>query len=364
LVREVLAAELGSAVEHFVEFDDAPMAAASIGQVHRAVLRDGREVAVKIQYPGVAQAIRADLANTELVATFLRFATSASGMIFDPRKLAHELTARISEEVDYRREAANITAFGALYRGHPFVRIPDVVPEASGDRVLTMSYLDGMDWTAAQQADQDLKNTWAEVITRFSNGNYRHANLMHADPHPGNYRFNPDGTVGFVDFGCVTTLPEAMRRASVAIVRAAIDDREGDLRDGMVRAGFITSDSSLTAEELQGYWSHVFYEIIVAPQPATYSPESSARAARWLFGLHDSANPMTRMSAPDDLAFAPRMQTAVSSVCGALHATLPARAIADDMDGVAEPITELGKLHHAWVRDSGLPGALDHHDHP
>jgi predicted unusual protein kinase regulating ubiquinone biosynthesis (AarF/ABC1/UbiB family) len=364
LVRSVLDAELGSAVEQFAEFDDAPMAAASIGQVHRAVLRDGREVAVKIQYPGVAQAIRADLANTELVATFLRFATSASGMIFDPRKLARELTVRISEEVDYRREAANITAFSDLYRGHPFIRIPDVVPEVSGDRVLTMTYLDGMDWAAAQQADQDLKNTWAEVITRFSNGNYRHANLMHSDPHPGNYRFHPDGTVGFVDFGCVKVLPEAMRRASVAVVRAAIDGREGDVRDAMVLAGFITAESPVTAGELQGYWSQVFYEIIVAPQPATYSPESSARTARWLFGLHDSTNPMTRMSAPDDLALAPRIQTAVSNVCGALHATLPARAIADDMDGVAEPITELGKLHHAWVRDRGLPSALEHHDHP
>ena len=82
----------------------------------------------------------------------------------------------------------------------------------SGDRVLTMTFLDGMDWAAAQHADQDLKNTWAEVITRFVHGNIRHANLLHADPHPGNYRFNPDGTVGFVDFGCVKVLPERMRR--------------------------------------------------------------------------------------------------------------------------------------------------------
>ena len=200
LVRDVLDAELGSITQYFAEFSDEPMAAASIGQVHRAVLRDGRQVAVKIQYPGVARAIRDDLANTELVSTFLRFAMSASGMEFDPRTLARELTRRITEEVDYRREAVTIAAFSELYRGHPFIRVPDVVSEASSDKVLTMTFLDGMNWAAAKQADQDLKNTWAEVITRFCHGNFRHANLLHADPHPGNYRFGADGTVGFVDF--------------------------------------------------------------------------------------------------------------------------------------------------------------------
>lgn len=361
LVHEILEAELGTAVVRFAEFDDKPVAAASIGQVHRATLHDGRRVAVKIQYPGVAEAIRADLANTELVATFLRFVTSASGMVLDPRPLAQEMTERITEEVDYRREAAMITRFSDLYRGHPFIRIPDVVPEVSSDRVLTMTYLDGMDWAAAQQADQLLKNAWAEVITRFTDGNYRHANLMHNDPHPGNYRFHPDGTVGIVDFGCVKVLPEPMRRASLGVMRAAIDGRAQDLRDCMVQAGFITEDSALTAKEALWYWSQVFYEMAVAPQPVTYAADSSARTAHWVFGLHDSSNPLTRMNAPGDLVFAPRIHTALSNVCSGLRATLPARAITDDMDGIAEPTTELGKRHHVWVRERGLPGAFDDH---
>lgn len=364
LVREILDAELGAAVAQFAEFDDEPIAAASIGQVHRAAMRDGREVAVKIQYPGVAQAIRADLANTELVATFLRFVTSASGMVLDPRPLAQEMADRITEEVDYRREAAMITRFSDLYRGHPFIRVPDVVPEASSDRVLTMTYLHGMDWAAAQQADQDLKNTWAEVITRFTDGNYRHANLMHNDPHPGNYRFHPDGSVGVVDFGCVKVLPEPMRQASLAVMRATIDGRAEELREHMVQAGFIAADSPLSAEAALEYWSHVFYEVAVAPQPVTYAADSSARTAYWVLGLHDSSNPLTKMNAPSDLAFAPRVHTALSNVCSGLTATLPARAITDDMDGIAEPTTELGKLHHTWVRERGLPCGLDHHDHP
>jgi predicted unusual protein kinase regulating ubiquinone biosynthesis (AarF/ABC1/UbiB family) len=361
LVHKILDAELGSAVAQFADFDDEPIAAASIGQVHRATLREGGRVAVKIQYPGVAEAIQADLANTELVATFLRFVASASGMVLDPRPLAQEISERVTEEVDYRREAAMITRFADLYRGHPFIRIPDVVPALSSGRVLTMTYLDGIGWAAAQLADQDLKNIWAEVITRFTDANYRHANLMHNDPHPGNYRFHPDGTVGVVDFGCVKVLSEPMRQASLCVMRAAIDGRADDLRAAMVRVGFISDDSTLTAEEALDYWSQVFYEMAVAPQPVTYAANSSARLAHWLFGLHDSSNPLTRLNAPGDLTFAPRVHTALSNVCSGLKATLPVRAITDDMDGIANPTTELGALHHAWVRERGLPGAFDDH---
>jgi predicted unusual protein kinase regulating ubiquinone biosynthesis (AarF/ABC1/UbiB family) len=364
LVRKVLHTELGSAVEHFAEFTDEPIAAASIGQVHRAVLRDGRLVAVKIQYPGVAQAIRDDLANTELLATFLRFATSAAGLKADIRGVAREAAARISEEVDYRHEAATITAFSELYRGHPFIRVPEVIPEVSGDRVLTMTYLDGKDWAAARQADQDLKNTWAEAIQRFAYGNFRHANLLHADPHPGNYRFHTDGTVGFVDFGCVKVLPEPQRWRLVAMNRAVVEERKQDMRDIMVRAGYLTADSNLTADELYQWQTETLYEYTLAPQPVTYTPDSIRRVIGGLFDVREAHHPMARMNAPDDYVFASRVQLAVNSVCVGLNATLPARAIADDVDSVAEPVTELGKLHHAWVRDRGLPSGLDHHDHP
>jgi predicted unusual protein kinase regulating ubiquinone biosynthesis (AarF/ABC1/UbiB family) len=362
LVREVLDAELGSAVDQFAEFTDEPIAAASIGQVHRAVLRDGREVAVKIQYPGVAQAIRDDLANTELLATFFRFMTSALGMNPDFRSVAREAAARISEEVDYRHEAATIERFAELYRGHPFIRVPSVIPEASSDRVLTMSYLDGMDWPQAQRADQDLKNVWAEAIVRFSQGSFRHANLLHADPHPGNYRFNADGTVGFLDFGCVKVLPELQRWRLVAMNRAVIDRRKQDYRDLMVQAGFLAADSDLTADELYKWQSEMLHESIAAPQPTTYTPEATARTIHGLFGVHDASHPMARMKAPEDFVFAGRLLLALCSVVVGLCATAPARAIIDDMDGVAGPTTELGKLHHAWVRERGLPSALDHHD--
>lgn len=362
LVRKVLDQELGSAVGLFAEFSDEPMAAASVGQVHRAVLSDRREVAVKIQYPGVAQAIRDDLANTELVATFMRFVTAASGVKVDVQSLARETAARIAEEVDYRHEAAMITAFSELYRGHPFITIPEVVPEASSDRVLTMTYLDGMDWAAAQQADQDLKNAWAEVVARFVNGNYRHANLAHDDPHPGNYRFNTDGSVGFLDFGCVQIIPEKQRWLWVSAMRAFIEDRKDDFLHLMTQVGFVTADS-VSAEELWRWMADMGPEIHT-PQPVTYSPDAVARTVRGIFDVGDPRNPVAKITVPPEHVFTSRVQLAWASVAAGLGATLHVRANMDDMDGVAEPITELGKLHHDWVRERGLPGALDHHDHP
>lgn len=363
LVREVLDEELGSAVRYFAEFSDEPMAAASVGQVHRAVLTDRREVVVKIQYPGVAQAIRDDLANTELVATFLRFVVAASGMKLDIRNLAQEASVRIAEEVDYRHEADMITAFGELYRGHPFIRVPDVIPEASGDRVLTMTYLGGLDYPAARQADQDLKNTWAEVMTRFMNGNFRHANLVHADPHPGNYRFNHDGTVGFLDFGCTSILPETPRWLWVSFLRAVVEERMSDSHELMVQLGFITADSDMTNDELREWFSYTNYPMTL-PQPATFTPDAVARIVGGFFDIRDRDHPAAKVAVPREHVFTSRIVLAFNSVAAGLQATLPIRAIFDDMDGVTEPITELGKLHHAWVRERGLPGALDHHDHP
>lgn len=359
LAVEVLEQDLGQRVDRvFAEFTDEPIAAASIGQVHRAVLPDGRHVAVKIQYPGVAAAIRHDLANTELLVTFSRF---LGATLLDLRQAAHEISTRISEEVDYRNEAANIRAFHDLYYDHPFIRIPEVVPHACGDQVLTMTFLDGLDWGAAQQADQDLKNSWAEVISRMVTGSYRHANLFHADPHPGNYRFGTDGTVGFVDFGCVKILSEARRRGIVQMARAAVDNQRGELRAAMVENGFITDDSTLTGDEAYQWWEAVLYELL-APQPATYTPEASERAIRSLIDIRSPDHPVRRMLVPPDFVFFSRLNLSMNAVFTALNATLYARSLLDDMDGVAPPITDLGKMHNAWVQHRRLPYGMDHHE--
>ncbi|GAY16839.1 AarF/ABC1/UbiB kinase family protein [Mycobacterium sp. shizuoka-1] len=363
LVNEVLIREIGSPSKHFAEFNAEPVAAASIGQVHYGVLHDGRRVAVKIQYPGVDHAIRSDLANTELLATFLRFVTAASGMPIDTRAIAHETAERIREEIDYHHEAQMISAFGDLYQGHPFVVIPEVIAEASSRRVLTMTYLEGMGWAAAKNADQQLRDTWAEVIARFINANYRHANLVHADPHPGNYRFRADGTVGFLDFGCVTVLEERARWLWVSFLRAAYEGRIDDCRNLMAQLGFFAVDSSLTDDELRQWVSEMTYEVNL-PQPVTYTAQSTARVFRGMVDVRDRNHPVAKITLPAEQAFTSRISLAFASVAAGLNATLATRSILEDMDGVAEPVTELGRLHHGWVRERGLPGALDRHDHP
>ncbi|MDT5138385.1 MAG: hypothetical protein QOD58_2647 [Mycobacterium sp.] len=365
LAKEVVLADLGRPVEDvFSRFSDEPMAAASIGQVHRAVLHDGREVAVKIQYPGAAEAIGDDLANHELLTRFLRFVSAASGASMpDLRPATRQIAARIAEEIDYRHEAANIAAFSELYRGHPFIRVPDVIGEASGDRVLTMTYLDGLGWAAAQRADQDLKNTWAEVISRFMAGSFRHANLLHADPHPGNFRFGLDGRVGFVDFGCVQVLPEHQRHKFVEMARAAIRGHKDEVRELMVETGFLISDSTLTADEAYEWWADIMHELLV-PQPVTYTHDTPKHAIRGLIDVRPADHPARRMSMPGDFALFPRLTVGMNTMFAALRVTLEARSIYDDLDGVGEPVTALGRQHHDWLRRRGLPNGLDDHDHP
>ncbi|MCV7094941.1 ABC1 kinase family protein [Mycobacterium kubicae] len=365
LAKAVLYADLGRPAEElFVEFAEEPMAAASIGQVHRAVLHDGRQVAVKIQYPGAAEAISADLVNTELLVTFFRIATSVSRTaIPDIRSATREIATQIAEELDYRHEAANVTTFSELYRDHPFIRIPEVIYEASGDRVLTMTYLDGLDWVAAQQADQDLKNSWAEVVLRFNAGSFRHANLFHADPHPANCRFGVDGRVGFVDFGCATVVPESQRQHFLGMVRAAIDGRKQDVRDRMVEVGLLSKDTALSADDAYQWYVGLAYEYL-APQPVTFTHDTTKRAIQGLIDVRSAEHPVRRISIPHNFAFFSRINLMANAILATLEATISARSILDDMDGAAGPTTPLGKQHDAWVRQRGLPYGLQLHEHP
>src|SRR3954452_11180419 len=217
LVAAVIESELGRGPEEvFAEFSSAPIAAASIGQVHAARLHDGTEVAVKVQYPGVADAIRDDLANTELLFTFLKI---AKGIVpqyrnFDVRAIADEIAERFTEELDYRTELMNQMAFADHYRGHPFFRVPAVFPDLSSDRVLTMEMAHGRRWNEIGDAEQALRDRWGEAVFRFFFGSMARFSMFNADPHPGNYLFHDDGTVTFLDFGCVKRATPNLHRGA------------------------------------------------------------------------------------------------------------------------------------------------------
>jgi predicted unusual protein kinase regulating ubiquinone biosynthesis (AarF/ABC1/UbiB family) len=197
-MRRVIEQDLGEPVEDmFAEFNPDAVAAASIGQVYRARLHDGRQVAVKVQYPRVGSAVRADLQNLGLIMRAAkRFAPG-----LDPASTASELRERISEELDYEHEAQAQRTFARRWRGHPFIVIPDVVTRLCRDRVLITEWIDGVGFEEMRVAPQATRDRVGEIVLRFYLGSlYRFGNFS-GDPHPGNFRLMSDGRVAFLDFG-------------------------------------------------------------------------------------------------------------------------------------------------------------------
>lgn len=209
---KVIEGELGAPPEElFAAFSREPFASASIGQVHRAELHDGRKVAVKVQYEGVARAVTADLSNASMLGSLMGPLSDK----FAVKDQLAEMRARFMEELDYRHEAARQKAFADRFAGHPRVRIPEVVEERSARRVLTTTFAEGIRFDEACARSDREREAWAETLWMFvMEGVLRHG-LFNADPHPGNYLFvdspEANGAVWFLDFGCTRALrPEKM----------------------------------------------------------------------------------------------------------------------------------------------------------
>jgi predicted unusual protein kinase regulating ubiquinone biosynthesis (AarF/ABC1/UbiB family) len=216
----VITAELGASPERlFAEWSPVPFAAASIGQVHRARLTDGREVAVKVQYEGVAKAVAADLANGALFTSLL----GPFGAKFGLKEQLGEVRARFTEELDYLHEAEAQRAFAEHFAGDPRVRIPWVIDDRSSRRVITTELVTGRSFEAACRAGEDERRAWAETLWRFVFGAMLGRGYFNADPHPGNYIFGEGGQVWFLDFGCTRTFDQAdaalIRQAHSAVSR-------------------------------------------------------------------------------------------------------------------------------------------------
>jgi len=356
-VRTVLEHELRRPVDElFAWIGERPMAAASIGQVHAAHLPDGREVVVKVQYPGVADAIRADLQNSELLASLARLGAKLSPIrvTADPVAIVEEVSDRITEELDYTIEAANQTAFRAHYEGHPFIRIPAVVPELSTERVLVMDQHDGLRWNAALAQPQDLKDTWGEVIHRFVFGSLYDVGAFNADPHPGNYLFHEDGSVTFLDFGCVKRFSTEQVESMHRISRAVFDDCDAE---GLFRSfqelGCIPLKTKLQPARVLEWWTPI-WDPGHDGQPFTFTPEFAAWVLERNFDAfgewRDIARGMGIGPESKDWAFLTRIQLGLYSVLGALRATCDWRAVHDELRTGDPPRTELGRQHLAWKR--------------
>ncbi|MEZ5140887.1 MAG: AarF/ABC1/UbiB kinase family protein, partial [Acidimicrobiales bacterium] len=210
LAAGVVEAELGMPpADLFVEWDPQPIAAASIGQVHRAIYADPdtgeqRAVAVKVQYPGVDEAIAADLRNADILGTILK--QGFGGL--EPDEMVAEIKERLTEELDYELEARNQQVFVDFYRDHPYIHVPEVVPELSTGRVLTTELVNGHSWDELLTWDQRERDLAGETIFRFVFRSLYRMRAFNGDPHPGNYLFHGHGKVTFLDFGLVKHFTE------------------------------------------------------------------------------------------------------------------------------------------------------------
>ncbi len=352
VAREVLEAELGRPVQAaYAEFEWEPLAAASIGQVHRARLHDGRPVAVKIQYPGVAAAIDADLANHQLLTTFMSllmsFAPRRIGV--DAKAIANEMAERIRAELDYRQEAANQHEFADLYRGHPFIRIPEVVDELSSDRVLTQDLAEGLTWEQARRADEPLRGQWAQAVFRFGYGSLNTFRIVNVDPHPGNYRFHRDGTVSFLDFGCVMRIAPTTSDQLIRMLRATV---RGDVEatwSAALGLGIWKASDPVTPQEAFDYW-HEPTVMYWGPQPFRITPEIvAAGIERHNSPYGPSTNAVRYVNSPEGFAYLNRLDFGMLSVLAGLDVALDWRAMVNEYYENQPPATERSKLHWDFI---------------
>ena len=224
-IRATVLDQLGRGVDEvFASWQDDPIASASIGQVHRARLHDGREVAVKVQHTGIAEAMNSDLRNAGL----MRSAARAMGLTrFGVAQFIDEARARFGEELDYALEGRRLSQFAALHDGDEDIIVPGLIEEASADRVLTTEFVEGMRFEQAQSAPPELRRRWAETLWRFAYGSIMCGGLFNADPHPGNYLFFDDGRVAFLDFGCVQEV-DPFHRQQIVVAHSALNEGDFD----------------------------------------------------------------------------------------------------------------------------------------
>jgi hypothetical protein len=260
----------------------------------------------------------------------------------------------MTDELDYRLEAACQTEFADRYRDHPFIHIPEVVPDLSTERVLVMDEADGLRWSAALAQPQELKDTWGEVINRFVYGSLYDAGIFNGDPHPGNYLFHEDGSVTFLDFGSVKRFDHGQMALMREMVEAVfVDDGDPDEFLRIVQDfQLVPRDTKLTAERLLE-WYRPMWEPAWGEQPFTYTPEFSAFVAQRNFDpLGDYGDVIRGFGIGEgakDYVLLNRIQLGLLSVLASLRATGDWRAAQDEIVFGAPPRTELGRRHAAWA---------------
>jgi len=352
-MRRVIEEDLEAPIsEVFSSFQEEPIAAASIGQVYRATLaEDGREVAVKVQYPGVAGAVRADLQNLDMIMRLLK--RMAPGL--DVTAVAEEIRERIAEELDYELEAQNQRSLARIFSGHPFILVPDVVSSLSRERVLVSDFVEGVGFEELRERSQAGRDRIGEIVFRFFLGClYRHRQFS-GDPHPGNFLLLPDGRVAFLDFGLFKRLDADTVELELAAQRAVIEGDAPALHQLLADSGFLPQPDRVDPDHLLAFVRDAIWwyttadeEVQLTPQIATQVmiESSDPRSSHFREMRHQDMRP--------EHLFGRRMEMLTLAVLSQLGARANWHRIAREWIYGDDPVTELGRAEADFYGHSGV----------
>jgi predicted unusual protein kinase regulating ubiquinone biosynthesis (AarF/ABC1/UbiB family) len=357
-MRSVLAREWGERPEDVLAaIDTEPTAAASIGQVYRGRTHDGREVAVKVQYPAIAGSVEADMRNLTLLSPLL--GQLMPGL--EVKQVLAELRERIIEECDYELEASNHRQIERYWRGHPFVRVPAVDTELSRRRVLVTDWIDGMSFDDVSRQPDPIRDRYAEIVYRFFYGTATGLGFGLGDPHPGNYLLDAEGRVAFFDFGMMRRLPPDYLRREARIARGVRERDAAAVFAGMRELGYLPGapgdwDDELLLESLReaSWWQ-------ASDGPLRLAPEDLWRNADLL--RDDSGREyvaqLRRMTLPPEALLVRRMEGLLFQTAVMLRARAPWGALLRELTDDGEPVGELGIEHAEWfARRHGATPAI------
>jgi predicted unusual protein kinase regulating ubiquinone biosynthesis (AarF/ABC1/UbiB family) len=351
-LEKLMATEWGEPVSRVLaDIDPEAVAAASIGQVHRARTRDGADVAIKVQYPGIAEAVETDLRNAGLLLPLLK--RVAPGL--DVQSVTDELRERVSEELDYELEAQSQRTIARAWRGHPHLLVPGVHTALSTRRVLVTDFVEGVSFADVRTRDEPTRDRVGEVVHRFYHATAGRLDLALGDPHPGNFLLMPDGRLCFLDFGMLRTLPRGyLREREGSVYRALRAEDVHGVRVAMEDLGYLPAGWDHPEDLLYRHMRLAAGWMLDVDQPYRFGSgaatelmaELSRMGAAWRAMLRDFA-------LPREALLLRRMENIVFATCADLRAAADWRALADELLAGEPPRTPLGAEHAEWLAARG-----------
>jgi predicted unusual protein kinase regulating ubiquinone biosynthesis (AarF/ABC1/UbiB family) len=341
--------------EVFATFEEEPIAAASIGQVYRATLkRDGRQVAVKVQYPGVAGAVRADMQNLDMIMRLLKRMTPGMNV----KAITQEIRERIVEELDYELEAQNQRSLARIFAGHPFIVVPEVISSLSRERVMVSEFVTGVGFEELKGRPQAERDRIGEIVFRFFLGClYRHRQFS-GDPHPGNFMLLEDGRVAFLDFGLFKRMESEPVELELACQRAASEGDAATLHRLLADSGFLPEPERVDPEKLLAFILEAIWWYTTADETVRLTPEIATQA---MIETSDPRSSHFREMRHQDMLpehlFGRRMEMLTLAVLSQLRAGANWHRIAREWMYRDEPVTALGREEAEFYGRSGVGAA-------